>query len=963
MSTKERSSKPRPRRPEPATADALELARRADPGMRRFGPRRRPAALFALVALLVVLLALDLWLEAGLVGGSPYVLAIVASAWVARPRVTLALAIATTLLITGVQVAIRPGDWSWAGWSGSLLAIGLVWLVASFVLVLLRAHRRFELALEATPTAVLLTDQPGEILLANRQAERLFGYPRGGLIGREVSALVPQRLRARFLATRRAYFERGVEAGEDVRELKARRHDGSEVPIEVSLHPLQTERGLVLYTAIRDLSNRRQLEREKDRLAALVQTSSDAIVVVDVEGLVTSWNGGAEMLYGRRAEEMIGLPLWMIAPSEREAETRRTVEQVASGERVRQLETEHVASDGRRLRVALSASPVRDARGGVDGVAIIARDVTEQKRAEALLLEMNLALSNAMPGHAYVDANGRVTMANESLREIVGPSGADWSRRQEEPWLERFAPSARESLESAFEAMLKEGNAETTARVDPDRERYADVLLVRRSGAGGTFQGHHLFARDVTPRVTAEKRLRELAQELERTNDDLERLAQVDPLTGLLNRRGLERMLGVEARRTQREGSNLVAILVDLDDFKAFNERYGHHGGDKVLAAVANRIRHISRATDGAARIGGDEFLLVLPATRMAEARLVAERLRTAVSSEVVPLRDASGAEVDVRVTCSIGLAEVPADNPSIGSLLIRTRSALQHSKSLGKDRVSGVARDGAAQANESLDELLLRILDTSDVRILQQPIVDLRENAVVAYELLARGPVGPLESPADLFSLAAANDVLARTDLVCLRKAVSGARLLPGGRRLHLNVYPQTLHGRGLDAVLTILEELPKDRRVCVELNEQAFIGDPMALREPVDRIRAAGHQIALDDVGFGKSALETLVLLEPEIVKLDRRVILGAAHDPARRRTLDRLLNVVHGLRALAIAEGIEDEDDRTFLLDLGLRYAQGFFLARPAPLDQVLRLDVTLKPQGPAARTASEGRQPSR
>lgn len=939
---------------------SLSGARRADAGVRRVGPAQRPGVL---VVLGLAALALALVEVTGastpvrvLMVGAGYVLIVFASVWGGRVRAALAFAaLATAALLRPLWLALEdaptPEEWTARG-----LVIGLVLLTAALVALLLRSQRRFGLALEASPIPVLLTDQAGEVLLGNRRAEQLLGYPRGGLVGCPVEDLVPERYRARFAAAREAYFEgdlasRQTATGEpgESRELVVRRHDGSEMPVEIDLHPLRTESGVVLYTSLHDLSKRRTLEREKDRLAALVQTSADAILVTDAEGTVASWNAGAEALYGRSAEEIVGLPLWVVAPVEREEEVRDLVARVVAGDPVRALETEHVASDGRRLRVALSATPLREGRGTPDGVALIVRDVTAQKQAELLLVEMNLALSNAMPGHAYVDSGGRVMMRNGELDALLGTriepavqapldplhdtqflERAELRAAAARPhWLDGFAEEARTDLERAYERMLKEGKAEVIARVKGERgeDRFLELLLVRRTGPNERYRGLHLFAREVTHRVRAQERLSELAQELERSNDDLEHLAQVDPLTGLMNRRGLERFLVAESRRARRDGSTLVAILIDIDDFKAFNEVHGHHGGDRVLGEVARRLREVLRAYDGAARIGGDEFLAVLPSTRLAEARMVAERLRTIVAGEPMLLEGGEGETLPVRVTCSLGLAEVPAEASSIATLLLRTREALKKSKTLGKDRVSD--EEGNA---DDLELQLLRILDEGLIQIVQQPIFDLREDTVVAYELLARGPDGPLHAPNDLFALASANDLLVRTDLVCLRKAVAAARLLPAGRRVHVNVFPQTLADRGVEAVLTILEELPGDRKVCVELNEQAFVGDPSELRKNVDALRAAGHQIALDDVGFGKSALETLIVLEPEIVKLDRRVVHGASKDPAARRTLDRIAGVVQSLRALPIAEGVEDPADCAVLLESGVRAAQGYFLARP-------------------------------
>lgn len=193
--------------------------------------------------------------------------------------------------------------------------------------------------------------------------------------------------------------------------------------------------------------------------------------------------------------------------------------------------------------------------------------------------------------------------------------------------------------------------------------------------------------RTVTAKRKVESALRQAAAELEGANDVLSRIATHDPLTGVLNRVGFERVLRREAARAEISGTRLACFLLDCDDFKNVNDRFGHEAGDRVLAGVARALWGSVRPTDHVGRVGGDEFVGLLPDADLAEAVAVAERVRAAVCAEAVPGR--SGA---MELGCSIGVALLPTGANTVGDVLLATDGALAISKGQGKNRVSTVS-------------------------------------------------------------------------------------------------------------------------------------------------------------------------------------------------------------------------------------------------------------------------------
>ncbi|HEX8816263.1 MAG TPA: PAS domain S-box protein [Terriglobales bacterium] len=256
--------------------------------------------------------------------------------------------------------------------------------------------------LEAVPDAMVVVNSDGIIVHINTLAEDMFGYTREELIGQKIELLIPEELRPHHQRHREDYARRPAirRMGANL-DLYGRRMDGSRFPVEISLSPIRTSAGQVVLGAIRDISDRKHmeeqlrrahevLERRRDRqlweyqnrLALTVDSSQDAIIGKNLDGIITSWNRGAQEIYGYSAEEVIGRSITILAPTDRPDEIPGILQRVKRGERVDYFESVRVTKDGRHLNVSISVSPVHDPEGNIVGASAIARDITAQKRAE-----------------------------------------------------------------------------------------------------------------------------------------------------------------------------------------------------------------------------------------------------------------------------------------------------------------------------------------------------------------------------------------------------------------------------------------------------------------------------------------------------------------------------------------------------------------------------------------------------
>ncbi len=430
--------------------------------------------------------------------------------------------------------------------------------------------------------------------------------------------------------------------------------------------------------------------------------------------------------------------------------------------------------------------------------------------------------------------------------------------------------------------------------------------------------------------------LEERAQQLQDTNAELDALnerlrqqASIDPLTGLFNRRGLREALFREAHSAARQADGLVAILVDLDDFKRINDSLGHAVGDVVLREVSTVVRRALRISDYASRIGGDEFMLLLPNTRYLEGTRVAERIRRAIFTENIIQTGLK----NPAITASLAVMSVEPDSSSVDELLTQMHQVLKRSKSSGKNRVEGETFRKTPSQESSETIFALEELGNPESYVAAfHPIFLLPEEEAVSYEMLSRTTITGFQMPDDFLALALENEMLTVVDHHCLRSCANGARSLPAGKFAMVNLFPSTLVDLPTEQILEDLD-LDSGRRYCIEVSEQQIIGDPSYLLEPVKMLKEAGVKVAIDDVGFGRSCLESLILLEPDIIKIDRKWVTGLGiRNPQKQRVLKRLLHVARALGSDVIAEGIESEADRDALIAMGVRFGQGWYWGKP-------------------------------
>jgi len=429
---------------------------------------------------------------------------------------------------------------------------------------------------------------------------------------------------------------------------------------------------------------------------------------------------------------------------------------------------------------------------------------------------------------------------------------------------------------------------------------------------------------------------------LEALQDELAVQATHDPLTGLANRTQAMRLLAGALGRARRRGSSIGLLFVDLDGFKGVNDNHGHQTGDVVLRQVARRMAHEVREGDFVARLGGDEFVVGLEDVSDEHGVIaLAHRLIAAVSQPIQVDED-----LTVQVGASVGIATGRGGETDVETLLHEADLAVYRAKASGRgcaELFSGSARAALKQRNE-LERALVDAIADDELVLHYQPIVNLQTGAVDCYEALVRWdrPGVGLMQPDEFLPVAESSDLICQLDAWVLRAAVAQLarwNRQRGDRDLQVAV---NVSGRHIsqhriqsDVAGALRVSTVDPGQLVIEVTETALMDGSVAATN-LEALRHAGVVVSLDDFGTGYQSNAQLSRLPVDVVKIDRRFV--AAASVSERSLLELMVKAARAFGAEVVAEGVEHEEQLVLAKELGCQYAQGFYLGRPAPADQL-------------------------
>ncbi len=705
--------------------------------------------------------------------------------------------------------------------------------------------------------------------------------------------------------------------------------------------PKFDSRGIVcsLAGSIQDVTDQLRQEEalraSRERISSILESMADAVVSLSPDfGRILHTNRSAEALLGVESEVIASEPNWLVSALRESApgffEEMRSTGQAAAVVRLRRPDGEHrwVHARGREFR-SLEGEPLR--------VDLILTDVTREREAtEALELSerRHRRLFETMSqGVLYLDEDGRIVRANEAtgrilglqLDLIVGNTLGEALRAVDEdrtPLLDERLPPFHNTRESSGSMLLGAYN-----RAEYDH-RWVVVDWLREETELPDGARYQVILTDIT-------RLKHL-------QDELERMAYTDPLTGLPNLGMFRDRLDHTLQNAERYGETVGVLFVDLDLFKQVNDRYGHHVGDELLREVAGRLRSCVRRSDTVARLGGDEFVILLSRIREpSDVDVVAEKILKAFDQPFHP------AGVELVCSCSVGGSVWAGGEASGVDLVARADEAMYLAKTSGRSGYRRAELSERATREMALEAELRSAIHEGQIVPHFQPMVSLEPYRVVGAESLARWvhPSLGLLQGAEFIPIAERTGLIVPIGLAILRQAVEQAapwlKARPGFR-LSVNVSPRQLLSPGFpERLLQVLEEtgFPANS-LDVEITETESLEPFDEAVEALSCLRSAGCRIVLDDLGVGHSTLAHLLSLPTDGVKVDRCFARQLESGDRFVELLGGLLELLERFGVDVVVEGIETVGQLRALRRVGCKVAQGYAFGRPMSAEDLGR-----------------------
>ena len=669
-----------------------------------------------------------------------------------------------------------------------------------------------------------------------------------------------------------------------------------------------------------------------DRLyRALVETSTDVIVLIGVDGRIRFINEACREVLGFGPEEMMGGHVRNFKANRELPGADVGFERILGGESRSRRRMTARRKDGTEVELMFNASPLRSDDGRVIGVVVIATDISDLIATQELLEEAEgryRTLVEQLPAVSYIaepGAKGTWQYVSPQLERMLGFSQEEWTA---DPtlWARRIHPEDRDRVleEEERDSILGVPLASEYRMITKDGR----VIWVRDEGVLRAEGGERVHYEGMLTNVTERKSF----------ESQLQFLADHDPLTGLFNRRRFVQELDLEIKLMRRDGHPSSLLMLDVDGLKQVNDAMGHQAGDALVRQTAEVLRDRLRGTDSVGRLGGDEFAVLLRGSRVNEAAAVAQVLLDRFRG-----REQVASAEPIRPTISIGLTSLRRNFTGADEAIGAADRAMYEAKRTGGDRVAMYSRrlPPRTEGRGSWADQIRDALDEDRIVLYRQPIIHLASREVHRHEVLIRmrSPEGDVLPPEAFLPDAERFDLVQELDRRAAHQAVSLIAAESNGEplRLEVNVAAKTMEDPEFTEALAdaLREEGVDPANLILEVSEQVAVSDLKRARAFAERVAELGCGFALDNFGSGFGSFFYLKHLPVDHIKIDGDLIRGLSSSRVDREIVSSIVDVARSLDRETVGERVNDERTLELMKQLGVDYAQGFHLGPPTPV----------------------------
>ncbi|MCC6912785.1 MAG: EAL domain-containing protein [Rhodospirillaceae bacterium] len=637
----------------------------------------------------------------------------------------------------------------------------------------------------------------------------------------------------------------------------------------------------------------------------IIEGSREGLVVVDADGHIVFCNRAAATFFGSTPDDLCGREFGF---------PYADLGEPASIE---------IFTGGQPTFMEMIAAPIfwRDGEATI----VHLRDVTRWREAEAQLGMQAKALEAAANGILITNRDGMISWANPAFIKMAGFDVEDV-----------IGKSATMLKADAGDDPLSDAVAHLTAMNETWKGR---VVNRRKDGSLYTAEQTTTPIRDATGRLSHFVTVLEDISDRLKAEDELVRLSEYDVLTGLPNRSVFMDRLKLAIDRAARADASVAVMVMDLDNFKSVNNTLGHDVGDALLRAVTQRVQKITRTTDTLARLGGDDFgILLEDVTDMAAA---SRTVRSIVNAFHKPV-EVNGQSIEV--TVSVGIAAYPQDDTDPLALLREAELAMYQAKSEGRDafRYFDKEMDADIRRRVKIEADLRHAVDQNQLWLAYQPQLDLATGKIVGAEALIRWnhPERGLVSPGEFIPIAETSGLILPIgdwiiEEICRQRQIWQALGLPE-MRLGFNVSGVQFRQRNLfEQVTSALQRSGlSPSSLDIEITESVAMEGAGRVQENVDRLTAAGVAMSMDDFGTGYSSLSNLQAFPISRLKVDGSFVRGIGRTKDDEKIVEAVVRLGQSLGLTVVAEGVETIEQLRFLKERACDEIQGYWLSKPLP-----------------------------